>query len=247
MSTELVDRRILTALRLRDATTGVAVADRLTVTADGVVWIRNRRGYYVASVVEGLETHVNAFESPPPTPAVGSVETEVTVTDPRGRFLSRRRTIALPRDPNPAAADSLFDVIDIDLFPSPIAPVAHGWAVVRATVLGSDPAERIPGALLRVIRTSSSEHLASGVSDARGEALVAVPGIPVTTFDEDNVDPENPGPVVTTEIEATIQVIVDSAGPSIPDPDDLEARSTVLLLREQNVFLASGREMTIEL
>ncbi len=240
MIPEHVDRRVLGAVRFLDASTGVDVRESLTVTAPGVRWIRNRAGWYVIASAPGLDAHSDAFLTPPAAPPLGSVVIALTVRDPGGRYLPRQHTLRLPRDPDPlhaTAPGSLFRPIDVALFPAPAARTPSGWAVVRASVAIVGTAAPVAGALVRVARSSDGQHLASGLSDARGEVLVPVPGIPLTTSDE------GPGPVVATEVEVTVEVIVDPAAGGVPDPDDLEARRFALRVASTNVMLAAGREL----
>lgn len=244
MTAELLDRRVLGAVRFVDAVTGLVIPDRLEVQATGVRWVRNRRGDYVVAEAPGLERHRDAFPSPPPTPAVGSVEISFTVRDPAGRYLGRRGTLALPRDPDTDGAanpDSLFHPAAIPLFPAAAAPTWPGWAVVRASVAGSAPGTVLAGALLRVIRQSDDAILGGGMTDRRGEALVAVQGIPSTTFDD------GAGPVVATEVAVRLEVVWDPDAAEMPDPDDLEARRVELLVRSRTAMLAAGRIVAIAL
>jgi hypothetical protein len=44
------------------------------------------------------------------------------------------------------------------------------------------PGQGIGGVVLRVVASADQRQLAVGVSDDRGEALVAVPGVPITTW-----------------------------------------------------------------
>ena len=261
MRLEHVDRRILGAVRFIDATTRLQVPAPLIVKAEGVTWIRNRQGQYVISGTPNLQSHVRSFRQPPTTPPLDSESVELEVFDPSGQFLPRRHTIRLPRDPDPQNAHvegSLFHVTDVPVFPSPAAKTAPGWAVIRATVVEEGMAEaRLPGALIRVLRTDDSQLLARGLSEwrgrTRGEAMVAVPGIPITTWGEGNGDNagDDDGPVVVHEIQATLQVIVDPQfnpeDGDIPDPDDLEARRNELPSSSVNVQLASGQTLTMVL
>jgi hypothetical protein len=235
-----VDRRVLGAVRFLDASTGTEVREPLTVTGPGVRWIRNRAGWYVIANAPGLDAHTDAFLAPPPAPPLESVGIALTVADPGGRYLPRQHTLRLPRDPDPlhaAAPGSLFRPIDVVLFPTPAARPPSGWSVVRASVTVVGTAAPVAGALVRVARSSDGQRLASGLSDARGEALVPVPGIPLTTSDEGS------GPVMATEVEVTVEVIVDPAAAGVPDPDDLEARRVALRVASTNVMLAAGREL----
>jgi hypothetical protein len=107
--------------------------------------------------------------------------------------------------------------------------------------MASGSGDALSGVLIRVLRTSDSVHLASGLSDPRGEALVAVPGIPVTTWDEGTEA------VLTNEIGVILHAVHDPTGGQPPDPDDLEARHMTLLSSRTNVMLASGRELVLTL
>lgn len=237
MTAELLDRRILAGVRFVDAVTGLPVPRTLRVVAPGVRWIRNRSGDYVVAAAPGLEAHTAAFTAPPALPPVGSVVVMLTVEDPAGAYLPRRASLALPRDPDPAAGDqpgSLFRPVEIPVFPAPAAPVAASWAVVRVTVLGDDPEARLPRAMLRVVRQSDGVVLNRGLADGRGEALIAVAGIPVTTFSTDE------GPVLATEIAARVEVI---ASPTPGEPSDPDLLDTQPVLKSAPVQLASGRTL----
>jgi hypothetical protein len=234
---EHVDRRVLGAVRFVDAATRVPVPEPLLVTAPGVRFIRNRSGWYVIAAAPGLERHVDAFHAPPAVPPLESIALTLTVRDPGGRYLPRVHTLRLPRDPDPAspAATSLFRPVDVTLFPAPATRPPVGWAVVRASVVAAVTGAPVAGALIRVVRTSEGRHLASGLTDERGEAIVSVPGIPITTSEEGD------GPVVATEIEVTLEVIVDPAVAGAADPDDLELRHAALTVTTVTAMLASRR------
>ena len=236
----MLDRRVLAALRFRDAVTGATVAGPLDVRAPGARWIRNRRGWWVLAQAPGLEAHTAAFRAPPAAPAVGSVPLAVRVADPAGRYLPRVAALALPRDPDPAKAakpESLFQPVEIDLFPSPAASVSPNWAVLRVSASGADGP--LAGALLRVVRKASpSTVLGRGMTDARGEALVAVAGIPVTTWEEGQ------GSVLATEVEARVDLFWQ-AGAGPPDPDALGKIKKAT--KTATVKLASGRDAVLRM
>ena len=237
-----LERRVLGAVRFVDGVTGQPVTERLVVEAEGVRWIRNRRGLWAIAMAPGLETHTESFTAPPAVPLLQSVVVVIEVRDPVGRYLARRASITLPRDADPLNAsspDSLFVPVDVVLFRSPSAPIWPGWAVVRATLAGAQPGSVRAGALIRVLRQSDDVVLARALSDARGEALVAVHGIPSATF------APGPGPVLATDVAATLQVIHDETVTAAPDPDDLEVRSAQLEVARVAVTLASGRHETL--
>lgn len=238
MMVESLTRRALAALRVVDGVTGQQILSPLSVGGAGTSWVRNRRGLYILLGVPGLEAHEEALLSPPAAPAVGSINVVVAIQDRGSTFLPRRQTIRLPRDPNPSNAgegSSLFQPIESRLYLTPSAPTSSAWAVIRATVVRQGSEQGLGGALIRVLRASDGQVLARGLSDARGEAMVAVPGIPVTTWES------APGPVMGTEVDVQIETVFDPAGGPVPDPDFLEANRTTLPNGQTVMKLASGR------
>jgi hypothetical protein len=235
MIAESSDRRVLAAVLFVDGVTGAVIDTPLVIEGSGLGWLRNRRAFWVLTAAPGLEAHVTSFAGPPATPPVGSVRHTVTMRDPAGRYLPRLTTLALPRNPDPADADqsdSLFQPIVVPLYPAVTARLATGWAVLRLTVTGGAPGSRLRGALLRVRRAADGPVLARGLSDDRGEALVPVPGIPVTTWSEE------PDAVIVNEIDAILQVIPNPGPGVVADPDALEALAPS---KTVNLKLASGR------
>jgi hypothetical protein len=254
---EHVTRRVLGAVRFVDGNTGLQVTGPLSIETSGARFVRNRRGCYVIWDAPSLENHAEAFEQPPGDPPLSSVTIELKVADPGNRYLPRRCAIRLPRDPDLQHVDeeeSLFQPVDVRLLPSPTMGTAPGWAVVRATVVAEGTNEALPGALIRVLRTSDSELLAWGLSDwrdrAKGEAMVTVPGIPITTWGDGNGEGGN-GPVIVNEIQVTLETFFDPdfepAAGDLPDPEDLEARRAELPSSSTTVHLASGRTIAISL
>lgn len=257
MSVEQVSHRVLGAVRLVDAATGAQAREALTMTAPGLRFTRNRRGYYVmysADQPPALRAHAAAFAQPPTTPPLGSVSFTGQVTPAGKLYLPRSFQVSLPRDPDPAHSaqlTSLFVPVDVRLFPAATAPMDAGWAVLRATVHGTQtgqPPRPLGGALIRVLDAADNTMVRGrGLTDWRGrvlgEALVVVPGIPVTIASGGNGN----GPVLVHEIDVILQVIFDpNAGP-LPDPDQLEANLGVLQTSTQAAQLASGQHLAITL
>lgn len=256
---EWMDRRVLGALRFVDGNTGAVLRDPLVVSLPGARVQRNRSGSWVITAAAGLADHDAAFDAPPPLPPVGSVSLVVTASDPGGRYLPRRAALALPRDAAPGNAAlpaSLFRPVDIALWPSPAAPTGTNWAVLRVSVLEQATGDALGGALLRITRDGAT--LARGLSDWRGEALVAVPGLPITTWSG------APGVGVVLEITATLDAVFDPAtGSRTPmaqvrtgtlpaardavDPDDLHARRATLPGASTPVTLAAARVAALSL
>jgi hypothetical protein len=254
MILERSDRRILAALRWVDATTGLAIAEPMQVQSPGVQLVRNASGYLVVMAAPGIPTtYTNAFQEAPATPLINSVVVDLTITDPTGIYLPRRYTLKLPRNPDPDQAnspDSLFRPVDVQLYRSPAAATLSTWAVLRATVTDQTN-HRLPWALIRV--TQPSTKLSLSQADDRGEALVAVPGIPLTTAGA------GAGAVIANEVNVTLEIIFDPAlqpiPPSstgelqeplnpdyLPDPDQLVKGDSPLRKGSLTYALAAGRD-----
>jgi len=255
---ERIDTRVLGALRCVDATTRGAVDGLLQVRIEGARVRRNRSGLFVITQADALAGHEAAFEVPPAMPAIGSVALTASVSDPAGRYLPRIAALALPRDPSPESADaaaSLFRPIEVAMYPSSSAPVGANWAVLRASVHDSGSGDALGGALL--IARSGATVLARGLSDWRGEALVPVPGVPVTTWSEGDG-----GAVVATETAITLELVFDPAAglrtradavrdgrvpAALPrvDPDRIEAQRAALPNAQAELQIAAGRSQSV--
>jgi hypothetical protein len=243
MMPELADRRVLGAVRFLDATTLAKVTSGLRVESEQAVLRPNISGLWVIWDADGLHAHTSAFEQPPASPAAGSILIRLTVADRDFRYLARGAGLRLPRDASLANADaptSLFRPMDVPLYPAATAPVSPGWALIRARVKNAVSGQPLAGALIRVLAASDQRVLARGMSDPRGEALVTVPGIPITTFSVAN------GPPLTTEVDVRVQAIFDPAGTAIPDPDAIEAAAG-LPSASSTQKLAARRQLTLEL
>ena len=276
---ERIDTRVLGALRCIDAATRAQVDTPLDVRIEGATVRRNRSGLYVIVRAEALPAlpelpglaalaaHEAAFDNPPATPAVGEVTLALTVTDPAGRYLPRRAAVALPRDPQPghaASPDSLFRPVELPLYPSAIAPTGMNWSVLRLSVHETGSLDALGGALL--LARAGGKVLARALTDWRGEALLPVPGVPVTTWSDD------PDEVVVTELAARIEWCFDAAAgaggtrtpaaqvragrvPSVlplVDPDELESRAAALPVASVpmatlDVALAAGSSQSFSL
>lgn len=255
---ERTETRAVAALRCVDATTRIAIDTPLDVEVARSTVRRNRSGLYVIASAAGLPGHDVSFEAPPADPPVGSVRLRAVVRDPSGRYLPRSASITLPRDPDPAHAaqsGSLFQPVDLALFCGSAAPTGINWSVLRVSVSLGAGGDALGAALLRVLHNDTV--LARGMTDWRGEALVAVAGVPVTTWSQD------PHAVVVNAIHAQLEVSVEiaalqrtsiadvrnghvPAALSPPDPDLLEAGAGAGFHRQVvDVVLAAGRSQSV--
>jgi len=256
---ERFEHRVLCALRLVDGATGAPLDLPMLVTAPGARILRNMSGLYVIREWAPLAAHSAEFSAPPATPPVGQEALTIAIRDPIGRYLSRSVAIGLPRDPlaaNAANEASLFRAIDVPMYPSSVAPVSGNWAAVRVTLTANPGGDALGGALVRVV--SGGNVIARGLTDWRGEALVPVVGIPVTTWSTE------PDAVVVSEISASVQAAFDAqsgtrvsaaqlAAGSAPatatsvNPSALEEDFAGLPQVGTNVMLAAGRPLHVSL
>ena len=127
----------------------------------------------------------------------------------------RRAVLSLPRDPNPAAAGSVFQPVPIVLLPSVQAQPPGLAAGLHVTVRRAGDGHLVEGALVRL--RAAGRPAALAVSNANGEALVLIAGIALTS----------PGPntSVLPEVPAQIDTIVIPADARFHDPADAEALS----------------------
>lgn len=244
MRLEHIDRRVLGAVRFLDAATRLPITEPLLIDAPGARLRRNRMGDYVIFDAPGLAAHTAEFLQPPALPAAGSVPLELTVSDPAGEYLPQRVVIRLPRNSDAAANDAVFRPIETPLYLTPAARTAAGWALVRAAVVRAGTTQALAGALIRVLdRNANNAVLARGLSDARGEALVAVPGIQITNWNQDPGD----GPVTIPQIAVRIEAIFDREAQGAPNPQALEDRRVQLATSAQDAELVAGQTLVTTL
>ncbi len=253
---ERSEQRVLAALRCVDATTGATIGRALHLQGERARVLRNRSGLYVLTQVQGLEAVEASFalqpalEGPPPAPL------QLALTDPAGQYLPRWLSLPLPRQADPsraAQAGSLFQSVDVPMYPAASAPTAHHWSVLRLTVSERSSKDLLGGAL--VLARQGSQVLARALSDGRGEVLLAVPGVPVTTWST------QPGEVVVDHITAQLMLVFDPGTgtrlpaallgdtPQLPqprvDPDDLERLRNSLPRSTATVRLSAGQTQTL--
>lgn len=268
------DRRMVAALRFVDATTGGSVRQPLALRTPLQTpnsrplsrFVRNLSGHYVLIETPGFEDYSETFnlDELAATPTTQALTIEVS--DPSGQYLPRQFSLSLPRnaaiDPaSVSAGASLFQAVRVDLYLSSNAKVNPGWAVLRATVVNAITNQRLPWAL--VIATTNGTTTLSQ-ADWRGEALIAVPGIPITTWATGAGEGTGPPPVTATEVDATLEVVFNPALTTIPesadfsqlsdpnpnfrpDPDRLNSRRSGLQVGSRALRLASGRDLSYRL
>lgn len=246
------DQRALGAIRFVDRATNNVIQRYIDFAANDAKFIRNRSNLYVVTEAVGLMHHVGEFESPPVTPNNNSIEIEFEIHDPLNRYLPRVGRIFLPRDADPENGElpgSLFQPINIALYASPNAPVLNNWSSVRVSVYRNDVElgqVSVRGSLLRIVRISNDEVLASGLSDERGEALIVIPGVPITRFADEDDEGDS---VEVSELPVRLEVSYVASDAWPLDPDVLENSHNDNLQLSQNLSLRTGRmeQTSIEL
>jgi len=225
---ERLDRRVLGAIRWIDAVTLAPIAHPLKVSSNALRFTRNLSGLSVVTLADGLTAHTQTFDLNSLAPAdqvpTESLSREGEVEDPTGTYLPTRFTLLLPRNPSPdflppdvnhpepyRPDNSLFLPVDVSLLPSPTARVASGFAEVRIQI--SNPAgEPIRNALARVVSaTDANDVLGYGLSDPRGETLVAIPKL--KHFAPGATEAE----VVSVVTDGRIEIVLPPAGQDIVD------------------------------
>lgn len=237
---DIVDTRVLGALRFLDATTGQPIERSLKIDGAGLTLSANRSWLYVIRDIQAtneaerqLKAHLGAFEQPPDTPPIGSVSRTITVRDPLRVYMPRRAIVELPRLATPpVAADGsradLFNPVDIRLFRSPAAAKAPNWSGLRLSLTDrstADDPRPLAGALVTLTSGPGGEELATGQSDERGEAFVPIIGIPATVFVDDDEPPGDApnGPVARPSIAVAFAIRSNAAGEWPIDPDHVGA------------------------
>lgn len=256
---EWVERRILAAIVFLDAL-GQRVRVPVAASAPGATIRQKEPGMLVVAGAPGLADHVRSFAAPPGVPAVGSVELPLDLVPADPALAPRAAVVLLPRDPDPAAtanANSLFRPQEIVLWPSPLAVPTGLAAALRITLRRADDGRRIEGAVVRVQPEGRPAALA--LTDAAGEALLLVPGVPLATPGD--------GAVVLPDIGATVMARLDPAAArfhadaalaaaradaarrraALPDPDTLLTRPGLTATAERAVRLAAGRTRHLDL
>lgn len=176
------------AVRWIDAVTRTPISRPLIVRSSTLRFIRNLSGLAVITDATGLEAYAAAWDPallpPDDSPPLRSQRHEAVVEDPSGAYLPTRFEVHLPRDPSPEVSGpdqqrpehSVFTPLDVPLLPSPAARLAPGCAQVRVAISDEQGRPR-RNVLARVVHATSGTILGVGLSDSRGEALVAITGL----------------------------------------------------------------------
>lgn len=238
---EIVQEDVLAALRLVDDVSGRAVTDAVLLQAPGMVLRRKRSGDLLV------------MSAAPP--AGGGDGHPIDLRPLGGAFMPRRFVLHLPRDADPAhaqAAGSLFQPALVRLLPAPGYPLGANLAALRVTVRRATDQARIGNALVRLAPALATLAKARALTDAAGEALLVLSGVPLSS--------PGPGATVLGDVGAALDVLVDPAvatftadadldaaraaadarSTGFADPDDIEARLGAAAPAGTPVRIAAG-------
>jgi hypothetical protein len=246
---ERQDRRLIAAIQCVDAVVGESIVEPLHIGGRGIHIVRNRLGLYVLTAAPGFADYTRQFDPADlVTPAVDSLD--LLISDLRGQYLPRRYRLMVPRALSATAETSIFRPVVVPLFPAPaFARPQPGWAVVRASLTdaGGRP---LPWALIEVSRPADPAIATLAQADGRGEAMIAVPEIPVTLWsaEDDPADDAEPPPILLDAIAVTATAIVAPAlAGNPPDPDDVLVRRATLPQGTLSLSIAAARSQTLSL
>lgn len=250
---ERSERRYLAGIAVEDATTGAPVRLPLRVSSPTARFFRSGSGVYVVSHVEGLEAHEEAFEVPPGEPTVGSLSLSVLIEDESRTYFPRLVGLALPRSPDPGAADFVGAPVRVRLYRTPRAVLGANWASIAASLVNAATGEPLQNALVRVmnedstLRTVALVAAPSGTDSARsrttGQLLVPVPGIPVTVWSS-----SGEGPALVSDVDVTLEIVPIAGTSAVFDPDEHVEAPAATVVDEAGdplgpLSLASGRRL----
>jgi hypothetical protein len=255
---EPVDRRVLGAIRCVDAITGNSIMNALSVTSSQLLLRANRRAIYVIFDAPKLDPQTTQFDVSSPWPNASTFE--VSIQDPNRQYLPRRANVQAPQklpppidpsqpfDPAKVLSDPavVFNPQPVSLFPSPAAPVSPNWAVLHVSVVrnGSTPPKGLPWTVVQVARSDNKTVLATTVGDARGEAILAIPGLGPEVSGSDT------GAVTQATVAVTVTAWFDPSVSSqlstwIPNPDDMLNNLTNASFKTGNLTTSVGPGQTV--
>lgn len=248
LSPDLLDRRALARLRPVD-TYGRTVDELIRIEGDGVVSVRKSDGTIAITAAEGFESYGASF-STPGSPAVASRTVALGLRPASAELCARRFVLRLPRDTDPAKANqpaSVFQSVEVEMLPGPGARLVGSACALRVSVRRKSDKKLIQNALVRA-RSEDEQFNARGVTDARGEATLIFPSLPIAF--------PGAGANLRPEVQARLVVTVDPEKARFNEPNQAPpAESAPLVDPDQLgsiaadfesgavVAIAAGREL----
>jgi hypothetical protein len=257
---DIMDRRVLAGFRCVDAITGGSILLPLTVQAQPLKLRQNRSGVFAVVDAPGLTPLTNQFLPPGSWPLPGPFE--ISIQDASLLYLSRRAKISVPQPlpavvapgttppgttAAPAAVPPLNTPQTVTMYPNAAAPIAPNWAVVRVSVVSNaTPAAPLPFAVVQV--SGATSQPAAGLTNANGDALIAIPGLGLT------LSSSGTGSVTETTTAATVAAWFDPTVLTQPkgwvsNPDDIlqNLASAQWKTASQSIQLGPGQTVFVTL
>ena len=232
-----VNRRVLGGFFFIDAITGDPISAPLPVEGGPLTLRVNRSGIYGVFDAPGFSKLTTEFiptaaDWPPTVP-----RWEISVSDPSLRYLPRRAMVKSPQ-----ALDDVLTPQPLTLFPGPSATVEPNWAVIRASVRDTS-GNGLPWVFLQALNTDNSVF-ASGMTDTRGEALLAKAGLGL------QISSVATDPVTAATVPVTVKAWFDPSVMTqpkgwVPNPDDIAANLSSASLKTGTQTGAAGARQTL--
>jgi hypothetical protein len=185
----------------------------IRVDGAGVVSVRKSDGTIAITAAEGFESYGASLPAPG-TPAVASRTVALDLRPASAEFCARRMALRLPRETDPAKANqpaSVFQSLEIEMLPGPGAQLLGSACAMRVSVRRKSDKKVIHNALVRA-RSEDEQFAARGVTDARGEATLIFPSLPIAF--------PGAGANLRPEVQARVVVTVDPASARFNDPNE---------------------------
>ncbi len=216
LAPDLLDRRALALLRFVDVA-GRPVLGPVRIEGDGVRTVAKGGGRFALLEARGFEAYVASFD---PIVSVPAKTIRLDLTPSARDVAPRGFGLRLPRNPAPDAPSSLFEPQAVELLPSALAARSGSACTIRVSVRRGDDARVVEGALVRA-RSADAAFLARAVTDARGEACLLFPFLPLSF----------PGQTISAEQSARVVVHVDPGSARFHAPAEVVAAAEAAALR----------------
>ncbi|MGA9583348.1 MAG: hypothetical protein WBR13_15415, partial [Allosphingosinicella sp.] len=174
LAPDLLDRRALALLRLVDVA-GRPVLGPVRIEGDGVRAVAKGGGRFALLEASGFEAYTASFD---PIAAVPAKTLRLDLTPAARGVAPRSFGLRLPRNPNADAPSSLFEPQPVEMLPSALAGRFGSACTIRVSVLRGGDRRVVEGALVRA-RSADGAFAARAVTDARGEACLLFPFLPL--------------------------------------------------------------------
>jgi hypothetical protein len=253
LAPDLLDRRALALLRLVDVA-GRPVPGPVRIEGGGVRTVAKGDGCFALLEARGFETYTASFD---PIAAAPTKTIRLDLTPSAPDVAPRSFGLKLPLNPDPQAPSSLFEPKPVELLPSALAGRSGSACTVRVSVRRSDDERLIEGALVRA-RSADGAFAARAVTDARGEACLLFPFLPLS-FPGGTIGAKQPARVVVDvdpdvarfHAPAEAGAANEAVGRRTsghPDPDSLAAAAPAPdFAAGAQASLSAGRESSVRL